>query len=245
MEGIFLFGLFFLLLFLGVPILTSAGIPALLFVWHYNLGLDMVSANFYSNIAKFPLLAIPFFILTGFLMDRVGLSRRLVNLLALLVGPVPGGLAIVAILSCVFFGAVSGTGPADTAAIGAVMIPAMVKRGYDKGFSSALVAAAATTDVLIPPSLAFVLYGVITETSISGLFAAGVLPGLLMGLVMIPPELGAQMPLICATQPGLESGGYWHNAHGRMRLAANDPARDAASAARLFDACEELVARRD
>jgi len=93
----------------------------------------MVSANFYSNIAKFPLLAIPFFILTGFLMDRVGLSRRLVNLLALLVGPVPGGLGIVAILSCVFFGAVSGTGPADTAAIGAVMIPAMVKRGYDKG----------------------------------------------------------------------------------------------------------------
>ena len=132
MEGILLFGLFFLLLFLGVPILTSAGIPALLFVWHYNLGLDMVSANFYSNIAKFPLLAIPFFILTGFLMERVGLSRRLVNLLALLVGPVPGGLGIVAILSCVFFGAVSGTGPADTAAIGAVMIPAMVKRGYDK-----------------------------------------------------------------------------------------------------------------
>ncbi len=187
MEGIFLFGLFFLLLFLGVPILTSAGIPALFFVWHYNLGLDMISANFYSNIAKFPLLAIPFFILTGFLMDRVGLSRRLVNLLALLVGPIPGGLGIVAILSCVLFGAISGTGPADTAAIGAVMIPAMVKRGYDVGFSSALVAAAATTDVLIPPSLAFVLYGVITETSISGLFAAGVLPGLIMGLVLIPP----------------------------------------------------------
>ena len=187
MEGVLLFGLFFLLLFLGVPIVTSAGIPALLFVWLYGLGVDMISANFYSNIAKFPLLAIPFFILTGFIMERVGLSRRMVNLLALLVGPIPGGLGIVAILSCVLFGAVSGTGPADTAAIGAVMIPAMVKRGYDVGFSSALVAAAATTDVLIPPSLAFVLYGVITETSISGLFAAGAIPGLIMGLVLIPP----------------------------------------------------------
>jgi C4-dicarboxylate transporter DctM subunit len=187
MEGILLFGLFFLLLFLGVPIVTSAGIPALLFVWMYGLGVDMISANFYSNIAKFPLLAIPFFILTGFIMERVGLSRRMVNLLALLVGPIPGGLGIVAILSCVLFGAVSGTGPADTAAIGVVMIPAMVKRGYDVGFSAALVAAAATTDVLIPPSLAFVLYGVITETSISGLFAAGAIPGLIMGLVLIPP----------------------------------------------------------
>lgn len=187
MEGLLLFGLFFFLLFLGVPILTSAGITALLFVWHLGLGIDMFSANFFSNIAKFPLLAIPFFILAGFIMDRVGLSRRLVNLLALLVGPIPGGLGIVAILSCVLFGAVSGTGPADTAAIGAVMIPAMVKRGYHKPFAAALVASAATTDVLIPPSLAFVLYGVITETSIGGLFAAGMLPGLLMGLVLVVP----------------------------------------------------------
>src|SRR5512136_2475966 len=187
MEDILLFGLYFLLLFLGVPILTSAGIPALFFVWHYNLGLDMISANFYSNIAKFPLLAIPFFILTGFLMDRVGLSRRLVNLLYLLVGPIPGGLGIVAVLGCVLFGAISGTGPADTAAIGVIMIPAMVKRGYDKGFASALVASAATTDVLIPPSVAFVVYGVITETSIGGLFAAGIVPGLIMGLALVIP----------------------------------------------------------
>jgi tripartite ATP-independent transporter DctM subunit len=146
-----------------------------------------MSTNFFANIAKFPLLAIPFFILAGFLMDRVGLSRRLVNLLYLLVGPIPGGLGIVAVLGCVLFGAISGTGPADTAAIGAVMIPAMVKRGYDIGFSSALVASAATTDVLIPPSVAFVVYGVITETSIGGLFAAGVIPGLIMGAALILP----------------------------------------------------------
>ncbi|OGQ01182.1 MAG: C4-dicarboxylate ABC transporter permease [Deltaproteobacteria bacterium RBG_19FT_COMBO_52_11] len=147
----------------------------------------MLSPNFYANIAKFPLLAIPFFILAGFLMGRVGLSRRLVNLLDLLIGPIPGGLGIVAVGGCVLFGAISGTGPADTAAIGAVMIPAMVKRGYDKGFAAALVASAATTDVLIPPSVAFVVYGVITETSIGGLFAAGVIPGLIMGLALVLP----------------------------------------------------------
>jgi tripartite ATP-independent transporter DctM subunit len=186
-PGILFFGLFFLLLFIGVPIAVSVGITALVFLWGHNLGIQVMSTNFFANIAKFPLLAIPFFILAGFLMDRVGLSRRLVNLLYLLVGPIPGGLGIVAVLGCVLFGAISGTGPADTAAIGAVMIPAMVKRGYDKGFASALVASAATTDVLIPPSVAFVVYGVITETSIGGLFAAGIIPGLIMGAALVLP----------------------------------------------------------
>ena len=186
-PGILFFGVFFLLLFIGVPIAVSVGITALVFLWGYNLGIQVMSTNFFANIAKFPLLAIPFFILAGFIMDRVGLSRRLVNLLYLFVGPIPGGLGIVAVLGCVLFGAISGTGPADTAAIGAVMIPAMVKRGYDIGFSSALVASAATTDVLIPPSVAFVVYGVITETSIGGLFAAGVIPGLIMGAALILP----------------------------------------------------------
>jgi len=186
-SGILLFALFFLLLFIGVPIAVSVGITSLVFLWQYNLGIQVVSPNFYANIAKFPLLAIPFFILAGFLMDRIGLSRDLVNLLNLLIGPVPGGLGLVAISGCVLFGAISGTGPADTAAIGAVMIPAMVRKGYDKGFASALVASAATTDVLIPPSVAFVVYGVITETSIGGLFAAGVIPGLIMGIALVVP----------------------------------------------------------
>src|SRR3989338_8370039 len=175
------------LLFFGVPIVTSIGLTALLFLWQFNLGIQVTAANVYANIAKFPLLAIPFFILAGFVMDRAGLSRGLVTLLNLLVGPVRGGLGLVAVGGCVFFGAISGTGPADTAAIGAVMIPAMVRRGYAVGFAAALVAAPATTDVLIPPSVAFVVYGVITETSVARLFAAGVLPGLLMGLALIVP----------------------------------------------------------
>jgi tripartite ATP-independent transporter DctM subunit len=186
-PGILLFGLFLVLLLVGVPILTSVGITALLFLWTWNLGVQVMAANVWANIAKFPLLAIPFFILAGFVMDRVGLSRGLVHLLNLIVGPVRGGLGLVAVGGCVFFGAISGTGPADTAAIGSVMIPAMVRRGYAVGFAAALVAAAATTDVLIPPSVAFVVYGVITETSVARLFAAGVLPGLLMGIALITP----------------------------------------------------------
>ncbi len=186
-SGLFLFGLFFLLLMVNVPIVTAIGIPSLLFLWQFNLGIQVTAANIYANIAKFPLLAIPFFILAGFIMDRVGLSRGLVNLLSLLIGPIRGGLGLVTVAGCVLFGAISGTGPADTAAIGSVMIPAMVKRGYHVGFAAALVAAAATTDVLIPPSVAFVVYGVITETSIPRLFAAGVIPGLLMGLALVIP----------------------------------------------------------
>jgi tripartite ATP-independent transporter DctM subunit len=186
-SGLLLFGLFFLLLLAGVPIVTSIGISALLCLWQFGLGIQVTAANVYANIAKFPLLAIPFFILAGFVMDRVGLSRGLVRLLNLLIGPIPGGLGFVAVAGCVFFGAISGTGPADTAAIGTVMIPAMVKRGYHVGFAAALVAAAATTDVLIPPSVAFVVYGVITEASIPRLFAAGVVPGLLMGVALVIP----------------------------------------------------------
>jgi tripartite ATP-independent transporter DctM subunit len=186
-PGVLLFGLFFLLLLAGVPILTSLGVTSLVFLWQFNLGIQVTAANVYANIAKFPLLAIPFFILAGFVMERVGLSRGLVRLLNLLIGPIPGGLGLVAVAGCVLFGAISGTGPADTAAIGTIMIPAMVKRGYQVGFAAALVAAAATTDVLIPPSVAFVVYGVITEASIPRLFAAGVIPGLLMGLALVVP----------------------------------------------------------
>src|SRR3989337_1119451 len=186
-PGLLFFGCFFLLLLLGVPIVTSIGLTALLFLGQFNLGIQVTAANVYANIAKFPLLAIPFFILAGFVMDRAGISRGLVNLLNLLIGPVPGGLALVAVGGCVFFGAISGTGPADTAAIGTVMIPAMVRRGYAVGFAAAVVAAAATTDVRIPPSVAFIVYGTITSTSISRLFVAGVVPGLLMGLALILP----------------------------------------------------------
>src|SRR3989304_5796414 len=114
-PGLLFFGCFFLLLLLGVPIVTSIGLTALVFLWQFNLGIQVTAANIYANIAKFPLLAIPFFILAGFVMDRAGVSRGLVNLLNLLIGPVPGGLGLVAVGGGGFFWAPLGPGPRGAA----------------------------------------------------------------------------------------------------------------------------------
>ena len=181
----------FVALMIGMPVAVALGGSAMIYILFLQDRIPDLAVihRMVSGVNSFPLLAIPFFILAGFVMERVGLSRGLVELLNRLVGPIRGGLGLVAVGGCVFFGAISGTGPADTAAIGTVMIPAMVRRGYAVGFAAALVAAAATTDVLIPPSVAFIVYGVITETSVSRLFAAGVVPGLLMGVALVVPAV--------------------------------------------------------
>lgn len=182
-----LFLLFLFLLALGMPIAIALGSVAMFMIWNYDLGIMVVSSNFYAGIAKYPLLAIPFFILAGMILERCGVSQRLVNLASLLVGAVPGGLAIVAILVCVFFGGISGSGPADAAAMGAVLIPAMARKHYRREFAAALIAAGGSTAIVVPPSIAFILYGVITTTSVPALFAAGVFPGILAGLALIVP----------------------------------------------------------
>jgi len=188
-PGLVLFGLFLLLLLLGVPIAVALGSVACLVIWFYDQGVLAISPIFYANIAKFPLLAIPFFIMAGLILERCGISRRLVNLASLLVGPLPGGLALVAVLVCVFFGGVSGSGPADAAAMGAVLIPAMTAKGYDRAFSAGLVASAGSTAIIVPPSIALIIYGVITEVSVPALFAGGILPGLVAGLSLIVPAI--------------------------------------------------------
>ncbi|SFM53153.1 TRAP transporter large permease [Thermodesulforhabdus norvegica] len=182
-----LFGGLFLLLLLGVPIAVALGTMALLAMWKYELGIFVCSANFYSGIAKYPLLAVPFFILAGMILERSGVSARLVNLASLIVGGIPGGIAIVAVLVCVFFGGISGSGPADAAAIGAVLIPEMVRKGYSKAFAAAVIAAGGSTAIIVPPSIALILYGVITTTSIPALFAGGAIPGFLAGMSLIIP----------------------------------------------------------
>ncbi|MEW6351339.1 MAG: TRAP transporter large permease [Thermodesulfobacteriota bacterium] len=187
-PGILLFALFFLLLLAGVPIAVALGSTACAMLWWTGQGLIAVSPTFYSNIAKFPLLAIPFFILAGFILERCGISRRLVHLAGLIVGPIPGGLAIVAVLVCVFFGGISGSGPADAAAVGAIMIPAMISRGYDRSFSAALIAAGGSTAIVIPPSIALIIYAVFTQVSVPALFAGGIFPGLIAGLALIVPS---------------------------------------------------------
>jgi tripartite ATP-independent transporter DctM subunit len=187
--GLLLFLGFFLLLLLGTPIAVAIAIPSFLVIWIGELGTPVIAPNFFAGIAKFPLLAIPLFILAGFILERCGISQRVIGFANLLVGHRRGGLAIVAISVCVFFGGVSGSGPADAAAIGAILIPAMYAQGYGKGYSAALIAAAGSTAIIVPPSIALIVYGAITNTSIPALFAAGAIPGLLAGISLLVPAV--------------------------------------------------------
>lgn len=187
--GIALFLGFFLLLLFGTPIAVAIGVPSFFVIWAGDLGTPVIAPNFFAGIAKFPLLAIPLFILAGFILERCGISQRIIRFANLLVGRRRGGLAIVAIGVCVFFGGVSGSGPADSAAIGAILIPAMYAQGYSRGYSAALIAAAGSTAIIVPPSIALIIYGAITNTSVPALFAAGAIPGFLAGLSLLIPAI--------------------------------------------------------
>ena len=182
------FAVFLVLLLLGIPVSTSLGFTATLLIWKYDLGIAVLAPNFYASIAKFQLLALPFFILAGLILDRCGISKRLIHFVSLLIGPIPGGLAIVTIIVGVIFAGISGSGPADTAALGMILYPAMIAMGYDKGYTAALIASSGSLAIVIPPSIAFIIYGVITSTSVPALFAAGVMPGIITALLLIIPS---------------------------------------------------------
>ncbi len=187
--GVLLFAGFFILLILGVPIALAIAVPSFFVIWYAQLGVPVIAPNFFAGIAKFPLLAIPLFILAGFILERCGISARIIRFANILVGHRRGALAIVAIGVCVFFGGVSGSGPADAAAIGAILIPAMCAQGYGRGYNAALIAAAGSTAIIVPPSIALIVYGAITNTSVPALFAAGAVPGFLAGLSLLVPAL--------------------------------------------------------
>ncbi len=187
--GTLLFVCFFVLLLIGTPIAVAIAVPAFLVIWAADLGTAVIAPNFFAGIAKFPLLAIPLFVLAGFILERCGISLRIIRFANALVGQRTGGLAIVAILVCVFFGGVSGSGPADAAAIGAILIPAMYAQGYKKSYSAALIASAGSTAIIVPPSIALIVYGSITSTSVPALFAAGAVPGFLAGLSLLIPAV--------------------------------------------------------
>ena len=172
---------FFVLLLAGVPIIyTLLGSSMLVYTIFSPADLRTVCQNLYSANESFSLLAIPLFILSGILMSGGGISKRLVNFFEKLMGFLPGGLAIVGIVACVFFGALSGSAPATVAAIGAIMIPSMVEKGYEKAWTADLLASTGTLGVVIPPSIPMVLYGVLAGASITGLFTAGIIPGVLI-----------------------------------------------------------------
>jgi len=197
-----LFGAFFLLLFLGAPIAISLGVAAL--ATYLALGenpLAFVQMSF-TSVGAFPLMALPAFILAGALMEAAGISKRLVDIAEAFAGPMTGGLGAATIFACMFFGAISGSGPATTAAVGMLMIPAMANRGYDRGYASAITASSGGLGVVIPPSIPMVIFGIsgmgmqppaeaialhgaFQTLSIPKLFIAGIVPGIVMASFLL------------------------------------------------------------
>jgi tripartite ATP-independent transporter DctM subunit len=195
MIATLLFVVFIVLMLLGVPIGVALAVGGGLAIALSNtatqmLGLLAVPQNFYAGLAKYPLLAIPMFVLVGSIFDRSGVAQRLVNFAIAIVGRGPGMLPLVAIVVAMFLGGISGSGPANAAAVGSVMIAAMSRAGYPAAYSASVVGAAAATDILIPPSVAFIVYSVMVPgASVPALFAAGMVPGVLAGLALIIPAV--------------------------------------------------------
>jgi len=180
------------LLIAGVPVAFSLGLAgaAGILAGLSPTMLATLGTNTYNSIAKYPLIAIPLFILTGLIFERAGVAARLVRFAQALIGPRHGGLAVVAVLVCMIMGGMSGSGPADAAAVAMVMLPSMTKAGYPRPFSATLIAASASTAILIPPSVALILYSIVVPgVDLRALFAAGLFPGILAGLALLGPAV--------------------------------------------------------
>ncbi|MGP1395025.1 MAG: TRAP transporter large permease [Inquilinaceae bacterium] len=175
-----LFGGFGLLLLIGTPIVVALGASAMLVYIAAGNDFSSLIVLAYNAVDSFPIMALPAFILSGALMGDAGISRRLIAVAEAMAGSAAGGLGAAAIVACLFFGAVSGSGPATTAAISMLLIPAMVERGYASSYAAAVTASAGGLGIIIPPSIPMVIYGVTASESISELFLAGVLPGVLL-----------------------------------------------------------------
>ncbi len=203
MVGLVLLGVFVLLLIVGTPIAVCLGMSSVAAILVQGAGkpidaiMSVLPRLCSSASSKFVLLAIPFFILSGNVMEKAGISGRLINLAEKCLGHIRGGMAIICVVVSCFFAAISGSGPATVAALGLIMIPALVKAGYPAHYACALMAAGGAIGVVIPPSITFVVFGSIADASITSLFKAGLVPGLLMGagLIVVSLILGRKMDL--------------------------------------------------
>ena len=203
---------FVLLLLAGAPLAVVLGATGAFVILVERLGIMSVPTNVYAGIAKYPLLALPVFILAGMVFERAGVALRIVRFMSALVGSRPGAQCVVAILVCMLLGGISGSGPADAAAVAMVMIPAMAKQGYPREFSAGLIAAAGSTAILIPPSIAFIVYSVLLpQASVPALFAGGVIPGLLAGLSLVLPVLYFSLKHGWGTEEAGERAGVWRS----------------------------------
>ena len=188
MTGTILFAGFAIMLLGGVPIAVALGLAGTLAIFLAGQPILAVPTNVYAGIAKYPLIAIPMFVLVGSVFDRTGVALRLVRFATAVVGAGRGALASVAVLVAMVIGGISGSGPATSAAVGQVVTRSMVRDGYPRPFIASTVAAAAATDILIPPSIAFIVYAVLVPgVSVPAIFMAGMLPGILAGLAIIVP----------------------------------------------------------
>ncbi|WP_125142206.1 TRAP transporter large permease [Clostridium transplantifaecale] len=188
MTSAVLFGTFVVMIILNVPVGIALGISSLATVMlnaELGLGGGYIAQNLVTAVDSFPVMAVPFFILAGEFMGGGGISRRLLNVCNVFFGRITGGLAIVTVVVCMFFAAISGSGPATVAAGGGMIVPTMIEKGYDRRFVLGLIAAAGSIGVVIPPSIPMVVYCTSTGQSITKLFAAGFIPGLLIGLALI------------------------------------------------------------
>ncbi len=170
---------------LTIPVAVSIGLASLFGVYVAGINWLVIAQQIFASLDKYPLVAIPFFILAGNLMEAGGISERMVNFAKSLVGSVQGGLAMACIITCMIFAAVAGSSVATTFAVGAILIPAMVRHGYPKPFSASLQATAAELGVIIPPSIPMILFAVSTDTSVGELFIGGILPGALIGVALM------------------------------------------------------------
>lgn len=190
MTGIILFGAFIVMLLCAVPIGVALGLAGTLAIWLAGQSMLAVPTNVYTGIAKYPLIAIPMFVLVGSVFDRTGVALRLVRFATAIVGAGRGALATVSVLVAMVIGGISGSGPATSAAVGQVVTRSMVRDGYPRSFIASTVGAAAATDILIPPSIAFIIYAVMVPgVSVPAIFAAGMFPGILAGIAIIVPIL--------------------------------------------------------
>jgi tripartite ATP-independent transporter DctM subunit len=210
-EGsLILFLGFALLLALGAPLAVALGISGTAVILTEGLGIMSVPTNAYNGIAKYPLLALPVFVLAGMIFERAGVALRIVRFASAIVGRRRGAQGIVAILVCMFLGGISGSGPADAAAVAMVMIPGMLKQGYPREFSATLIAAAGSTAILIPPSIALIVYSVLVPAaSVPALFAGGVIPGIMAGLALVVPTLYFSFKHGWGRESDEETPGFW------------------------------------
>lgn len=189
MTALILLLVFSVCVAIGTPIGTSMCLASVVTLLTTGMGFSMVPYNYYAGLGKFLLLAIPFFILAGNIMEKAGISMKLIDFAQTFVGHIKGGLALVCVIVACFFAAISGSGPATVAALGAIVIPAMIKVGYTPGDSSALMATAGGIGIIIPPSISFVVYTSVVGISTGTQFMAGIIPGLVMGAALVCASL--------------------------------------------------------